>query len=289
MSNVIRMLAWCAARAPWSLLLLLAACGSSGSRSSTDRRVVTVTERASVPSGVHGMAVSDDGTLWLADTFGNAATERRVYRLEPPYDGILRSTRISGVQPSGLAWYEGSLLVCDPAEGSVTRWSGRGELEFRWDAASPWNVASLPDGSLLTISYDGRVQRLEARGSATTLFDGLEQPFDLAAARDGTLWISDRGPESASVTRRDMQGNVLESIEYPWANPQGLHVDSEGLWIADSGRGELVYYSQGEIRAVTTGLSRPIAIAGLGPNGLLVNEAAPPTQVLSVEWEFELR
>lgn len=212
--------------------------------------------------GAHGLALAHNNRLYLSNSFG-APVPRQVYYLDPPYTGAYVATGITGTTPSGLMSHGRSLFVCDVNGGTVREFDSSHNLIRRWSANTPWNLTALPNGDLLTVSNSGHVQQLlPSAKTAVTLFSGLDAPFGIAATADGTFWVSEQGAVSpGAVTRRDTAGQILESIPYAWNNPEGLLVDREGaLWIAETGRGEILRYQGGVLEVVGAGLGLPVLL-----------------------------
>jgi streptogramin lyase len=155
----------------------------------------------------------------------------------------------------------------------------------QWTASAPWNITRLPDGTLLTVANGGQVQRLENNGTATTLFSGLDAPFGIASAGDGTVWISEQGASAPGrVTRRTLTGAVVDTISYGWDNPEGLHVDDAGdLWIAETSLGQILRYDGVTLQLVGQNLGLPVVITRRGPGALLASSANLPAQLLGID------
>lgn len=238
------------------------------------------------PSAVHGMALTDTGRLYFTDSFGSIASKRSLYFIDPPYTGPFTATRISGSLPAGLMFAGNNLYLCDTAAGTVRRIDQNNRVRQQWSGvASPWNITRLPNGMLITVSFSGVVQLLNPDNTATTLFGGLDAPFGIASAGDGTIWISEQGASAPGrVTRRTLTGAIVESIEHDWDNPEGLFADAAGnLWIAETARGQILRYHDGTLTIEGEGLGLPVVITGtLGPS-MLANSANQPAQLISID------
>ncbi|HEU4412142.1 MAG TPA: hypothetical protein VFS43_43270 [Polyangiaceae bacterium] len=236
------------------------------------------------PGGVHGMAVSGTGRLFFSDSFGNVSSTRRVYALDPPYTGAFAATKITGALPAGLLFDDGLLYVCDVAASRVRAFDAKLRGVKEWHPATPWGIARLPGGALVTVSNDGVVQRLEPDGAVTTLFGGLDAPFGIAAAADGTVWVSEQGVGAGRVTRRSLDGAVLETVAYPWDNPEGLLVDHQGvLWVAETGLRQLVRYDGSAATTFASNIGLPVVITRRDADTLLINSANLPAQLMALE------
>jgi streptogramin lyase len=237
------------------------------------------------PSAIHGMALTETGRLYFTDSFGTMATKRSLYFIDPPYTGPATATLISGTIPAGLMLDGSNLYLCDVARGTVRRIDQNLRVRQQWSGVlQPWNITRLPDGTLLTVSNAGVVQRLNPDNTVTTLFGGLDAPFGIASAGDGTVWISEQGVTApGKVTRRSLTGAVLESIEYAWNNPEGLFADSAGnLWIAETGLGQILRYD-GTLTVEGEGLGLPVVITGTTGPSMLANSANGPAQLISID------
>lgn len=250
------------------------------------RPPVTIMPLGNLVGGVHGMAVTDTGRLLYADSFRNQATPAQVYYLDPPYMGPPVATGISSTLPSGMLWEDGSLFLCDTQTGQIRQFDETLTQVREWLGSSPWNIARDASGDLLTITYGGAVQRLNDDGTATTLFDGLDAPFDLAPAPDGTVWVSEQGQGGpGQVTRRTLDGTIVESIDYPWDNPEGLLLDEDGtLWIAETALGAILRYDDAGLEVVDDTLTLPIVLTPHSPGVILVNARSNGiSQVFQIE------
>lgn len=266
----------------------------TGVQSSELRTLATITPVRSFVGGVHGLAVNAGQRLYLSNSFGTPVP-RQVYYLDPPYTGAYVATGITSSTPAGLLSLGSSLYVCDVGGNTVRQFNSLHQLVRQWTASAPWNLTAMPDGSLLTVSNGGAVQRLNAIGSgATTLFAGLDAPFGIASAGDGTFWVSEQGATNpGAVTRRKTSGKIVESIPYAWNNPEGLLVDREGaLWIAETGRGEILRYFQGQLTVVGSGLGLPVVLTQrrsddrycqTSPETIFANSASSPAQLLAID------
>lgn len=237
------------------------------------RLPVTIIATGNLPAGVHGMAISNTGRLFYSDSFKNQdPTVARVYYLDAPYTGQPISTGIVALLPTGLLWEDSSLFLCDTQAGKVFQFNGSFNLVKEWTASAPWNVARDSNGDLLTVSNNGALQRLNADGTSTTLFTGMDFPFGLAPLSDGTVWISEQGVNSGRVTRRTLEGAVIDTVDYPWENPEGLLLDERGtLWIADTMIGSIVRVDGFGLEVVSEGLRQPIVLAGHSSTSILTN------------------
>lgn len=259
---------------------------TSGSTGSTGEP--TITRIAEFVAAVHGMAVDAEGRLWFSDSFTALDTTARVYRLEPPYTGKPEPTSISGPRPAGLAFVDGALHVCDVGAGTVTRYDDVLAPTQTWSMASPWNVAALPSGDLVAVTFDDRLLRLGADGTVDEAISDLAAPFDLAPTPAGALWISEQGAgpgEPGRLARWSTEGEIELETRHAWANPEGLAVDPQGnLWVAETELQQLLRVSpDGEVELMAEVDGLPIVITPLPSGDLLVSVTGPAPHLLRVE------
>jgi hypothetical protein len=269
-------------------LAVLPACAAEDTEltGSAELELAEISTIRAFPGGIHGMAVNASGRLFFSDSFGALGNPRSVYFLDPPYTGAFTRTPHTGTIPAGLLFDRGFLFIADVATGTVRKINRRDQVVKQWTGVQqPWNLTRLPSGALLTVSNNGFVQRLNANLRVTTLFGGLDAPFGIASAGDGTIWVSEQGAtEPGRVTRRSLTGAVLESIAYDWDNPEGLHVDANGdLWIAETGLGQILRYDGVELTVEGEGLGLPVVITGRDADSLLANSANLPAALLGIE------
>jgi sugar lactone lactonase YvrE len=213
-----------------------------------------------IPPGVHGMAVSPDGTLYFSDSFANYGAEPQVYTLAPPYTGAPVPTGIFGATVSGLKWEGDNLYVCVTGESRVRRYNSDHVLQQTWVVSTPWNIERIGD-ELLVVTYDGQVRAL---GATAAIVSGLEYPFDLAPASEDTFWVSEQvgAGVPGRIRQFDKRGTEIGSIEYDWSNPEGLAVDNLGwLYVADTDAGEVLRASpEGDVELLSDAFPIPVVM-----------------------------
>ena len=249
---------------------------------------VSVDSAAPFYAGVHGMAVSNDGTLYFSDSFGRIDKTRKIYTLAPPYTGAPVATAITGKTPAGLAWDDGTLLVCDVGDNVVTRYAADFSVVEQWAVRSPWNVARVADTQAWrVVTNDGRVVELGA-DTNKELFGGLLAPFDLVAVGDA-IWVSEQGAargDPGRVTRRRLDGSIVDDIAYSWANPEGMAMGPDGkLWVVETERGEIIRIDgDGQAEVIRGDLTLPIALTSHPAGDLFFNTGGPSPQLMRVRF-----
>ena len=210
--------------------------------------------RALLPGGLNwplDLTVGTDGAVYVADgTY--------FYRIGD--DGALQTVAmlfspgypgfLRGVISSG----PGEFIVTTAADTVARYRPGRPEEESGELLATgidqPYGVTAAPDGSLLVVEQ-GAGRLLSVRdGSTTVVASGLDTPVGVQLGPDGTPLVSVAG----AVVR--VTGNGVTPLVEGLHTPHGLLVVDNRLYIVDSGRKELIEYTfDGAARTtIATGL-----------------------------------
>ena len=183
----------------------LAGSGTAGSKTGSDR-----TSDFDMPTG---LAVGDDGTLYVADT------ESGVIRTVSSDTGAVSSYYAGLDAPTGLSWHDGALYVaetgksriCRIENGTLTVIAGKGEpsdipgqynggyVDGPLDKAlfdHPQGVAVGPDGAIYVSDSNNLAVRVIREGRVDTLArggDGLQLPIlpRTPLYLNGTLYVAD--------------------------------------------------------------------------------------------------
>ena len=129
----------------------------------------------------------------------------------------------------------GYLLFSDTAVGRIMKWE-RGKVSvFRENSNGPTGLTFDHQGRLLACERN-RVTRTEKDGRITVLAEGLEAPWDLVYAIDGSIYFSDAGPaaEEAAVYQLRRTG-ALRVASRDCERPAGLALapNQQKLYVAD--------------------------------------------------------
>ena len=218
--------------------------------------------RLHTPSGI---ALADDGALYIADTGNHAVRVLRAGQLTT-LAGNARPGQGDG--PGNQARFDGPMDVAVAADGRVY-------------VADTWN------DRIAVIEADGQVRTL-AGGNGPGLADGLgpaaqfDTPTGLALDAAGVLWVADLGNDAIRTVQAD--GSVSTVLggaggRVLW-QPQALEITADGvLYIAERLTGRILQRSvQGHLTTVfgsdpASRLSRPAALALTPEGGLLVSDA----------------
>lgn len=174
-----------------------------------------------------GLAVGDDGALYVSDT-GNGA----IRRIDTGGEVTTVVTGLSG--PTGLCWQSGALYVvetdrsrvCRVADGKIQPFAGVSE-------------ATDDDGEYQGGYRDGPVAKAS-----------FDHPQGIAAGADGALYVADTGN---SAVRRIASGRVTtlmsasadaSSLE----SPRGLLAEQDTLYAADHFAGGVSTFSIAPVR-----------------------------------------
>jgi sugar lactone lactonase YvrE len=196
-----------------------------------------------------GVAVDDDGMVWVADFFTVRAFESRrdpviswYDRFDPPFAGPANANTVSvdGDTLITTGWFSNSVQVLDAASGEV--------LEDIRTLAVPVNAIGFNDA--LAVAQVGAGNVIDARTGAV-LVDGLAYPLGLAT--DGAvLYVSDRG--SGHVWAVTDEGP--EELATGLSSPEGLALDGDRLLVVEEGRDRVIGIdlTTGAVTSVIEGL-----------------------------------
>ena len=179
-------------------------------------------EKASFDSPT-GLAVDNEGTVYIADTGNNVIRcmdeDGNVTTYAGGEEGCalgsLQTVRFS--QPTGLCWADGVLYVADTGNHRIVALDG--------------NQAVLAAGAELTgdAAYEGDF----LNGTADTA--RFSSPQGIAVGQDGTVYIADTGNGAVRVLKDGYVTTLLEREDngtYP-VFPRGLLVNGDTLYVGD--------------------------------------------------------
>lgn len=183
-----------------------ALCGT-GKAGMSDRAAASATFRAPT-----GLAVGDDGSLYIADTGNNAI--RKLSRT-----GAV-STWAKGLSaPTGLCWHDGALYVAETGRSRIVRVvGGRAEVvagasESAGDAGEYYGGFS--DGPAVSAQFD--------------------HPQGIAVGADGAVYVADTVNAAVRMIRGGRVYTLAQSadgLSAP-AMPRGLLLRGNALYVAD--------------------------------------------------------
>ncbi len=168
-----------------------------------------------------GLAVDDDGYLFIADT-GNGA----IRRLDK--EGNLTTVYTGLTEPTGLCWHDGALYVAETGRSRILR------LEGSKTQVLAGSGGEMDENGVYGCGYaDGP--------AASALF---EHPQGVAVANDGTVYIADTGN---GAVRRLMNGRVSTMAvtaedDLYLSSPQGILVNGGSILVSDSLTGAIMEF-----------------------------------------------
>jgi streptogramin lyase len=184
-----------------------------------------VAERLFAPPAPDLVAIvrSQGGTIYLQHgdlsagiSTLNPATGEVLRILDLPDRGV--SPIANGPADTAFVGVSGEIWQVRP-DGTHTVWGQQGESSPRYYAA---------DGRLIGVSHDAkRVVSMNADGSASEIAAGFAGVFDVVAAADGTIFVSDW--EAGSITRVDADGSqhvLVAGVLY--RDPMDMEIDPAG-------------------------------------------------------------
>jgi DNA-binding beta-propeller fold protein YncE len=214
---------------------------------------------ANTPRMPSGVAVDDQGTIYVVDTGGSrieklspaGQVELTIGRLGPDEAGLRR--------PRGIALdRSGALYVADTANHRIQRFSALGDPLGAWGTIGsgpgefilPTSLAFDSSGDLYVADTGNhRVQKLGPDGRFLGEWSGVHFPHGIAIDALDNVYVSDE----AGVRKFSASGELLAdwTAAGQFGDPYGLTVDVNGtLYVADTDTGRILAISPtGELQA----------------------------------------
>jgi hypothetical protein len=202
--------------------------------------------------------------------------------------------------PRGLAASAGTVYVADTSNNRVEYFNTAGTFQgfLSGSPASPTDVAIAPDTSIVGAGPT-RVVRWVA-GLPLVSFTPPGTSYGVAVDSGGNIYVSDS--QNGVIRRYNALGNLQPgTIGSPGTGPgqllqpQGLAVDSTGLYVADPGNGKIVKYGSAGVQEWTmpvytvvangtaiTGRIEPHDVAVDGSGRVIVPDAGPHSNLVAV-------
>jgi len=199
--------------------------------------------------GPHGMAVSEDRLLAVAD--GAGACVHIVDLLDRSHTQVSGWSKVERFHtPVGVAWVRNRLYVTDAGRGEVIVLDSSGAFVTRWGKSyfqRPVGIAATPSPERLLI-VDGGAHRLYLTTTEGMLIRGIGQrgsgpgEFNFpshVAVRGEVLAVADSGNFRVQIL--DLRGQCLSTIGQKgdgagdFALPKGIAMDGRGnLYVVDA-------------------------------------------------------
>lgn len=227
-----------------------------------------------------GLALADDGTLYVADAGANnrirrIAADGQVLTLAGGEEGFLdgQGTAARFHSPSGIALdLAGNLYVADTGNHAIRKLT--------------------PDGRVTTVAGNGQPGHRDGTG-AQAMFDG---PIGVAVDAAGRVYVADSYNDRIRVVQPDGHVSTLAGDGMPglqdgpgaqarFDTPTDVAVDARGrVWVADAGNAALrEIQPDGRVATLSSDApSTPMALAR-SHDGLLYVTGLWPSQVYQVD------
>jgi sugar lactone lactonase YvrE len=190
-------------------------------------------------NGPFGLALADDGVLYVADGPMTIALEGGARRTA----GMLFTPGFPGYSRGLVAVGGGEFLVATSG-GTVARWW---PAEMRSEVIADglelaYGVALAPDGTVYAADFGaGRIVAIRS-GTVETAASGLDRPIDVAVAPDGTCLVAEAG---GGRVVRIVRGGV-ETVVDGLTRPHGLTVHGDRLYVVDAGAKTVIEHHLGD-------------------------------------------
>jgi DNA-binding beta-propeller fold protein YncE len=244
-------------------------------------KATQIAELADGLSQPHAGAFSPDGTLiYLTDMRNSRVRVLEAMTLTPV--GTFGERELSYPHDAEFDG-AGRLLVADTGNDRVAIYEvagARAKLvgELR-GLDGPEGVAVAPDGRVivtntrggtLSVFRDGRLQSTIGRHGSR---DGeFSRPHDVAAARDGSVYVVDSGNDRVQVFDAAMKHRVSFGAALTLRGPKYLCFDGDHLWLADEDNHRILRLDRRH---------QPHGVLGTGKRGRGANEFYKPEAVLA--------
>ena len=240
-------------RALVALVLSLVLWPSSAAAQSSAWQVFLGGDDANTPRMPSGVAVDDQGDVYVVDTSGS-----RIEKLSPSGRllttfGQLGPDAASLRRPRGIALdSQGDLYIADTANHRIQRFSPRGE------PLGPWGTIGFGAGEFIlpsSVAFDSmgnlyvadtgnhRVQKLGADGQMLTQWAGVHFPHGITVDDQDNVYVSDE----AGVRKFTPDGDLLASWTSPgqFGDAYGLAWDDAAgsIYVADTDNGRVMALS----------------------------------------------
>jgi len=210
---------------------------------------------------------SDDGSLWVANFFGNSVSQLVAEGCATENDpcGQAIGTYPVADLPVSLALAGEHLWVASTLSGELSQLNRQsGEIMATFPVPSLPNQLIVAGGALwVANSFDNSLTRIEPDGSVGQTVSVGTLPRTLVVLGN-TLWVANEG--DLSLSQLDpVTAMVLQTVTLA-GEPQGMAVVDGQLWVALADRNEVVQIdpATGEVMAQVAVGTRPVALLFAG-------------------------
>jgi len=209
--------------------------------------------------GQHGIAMDEDGVLYLADF------QFTVWKV---FQG--RQSRFVAIwgTPSGLALDPERRLFVSATNGAgIWRVMANGTKELFSAVPNPWELGFDSMGNLYAATHGGDIYVIDPDGVASVFASGFTTPFGVAVDSSDTVYITEHTLGNIYAIG---PGGEAELFASGLTNPEGLAIDAnDNLFVADTADGILLRIDPSGVQTiVASGMSYPVSMA-FGPDGRL--------------------
>lgn len=252
----------------------------------SDEWVVETVAR-DIDAGTGGLAVDDEGVIYMGDFGYTTNTGNGIYRITPDGEVVVfaDTDEMSQLTTTKLG-PDGSLYQSSYGSNTVFRVDGAGNSTVLTDdILGPTGIVALEDGTLVVASWSqGIIHRIHPDGTVedwVAPHPGFNGVNSLTMGPDGTIYLVNI--RDGALFAIDPEGAVSELHFFPRANSHvayhdgSLFITSRGDYVIfrydlTTGEAEIVAGNgepgDADGRGVDSSFGRPNAIA-VGPNGAL--------------------
>ncbi len=209
----------------------------------TDISADDLKSHLAAPGGVSVVRGEGADRIYIADIFTlreiNSTTGaiKNILPLSQPdfYPTTVAATEIDGRKILLVAsWISGRLQFIDADSGQVVR--------DETNLAQPYDIVALADGTVVVAEAGtGRVMTLNVDGQRHVLADGFQQPFGLALAQNGTLYVTDR--KAGTLIALNLQTLARRIIADGLNAPEGVAILADGnIAVVETGARSIITF-----------------------------------------------
>lgn len=202
-------------------------------------------------NGTHDVDFGPDGRVYVADTHNHRIA---IYELEGDSGRLVAELSGGFRKPEGvLVAADGTVYVTGAGSHNLLAFVNGEAIKELDGLSSPHDIAFAPNGDLwLADAANDRVVRVNEDLKILGILGGAPYEFRgpryLDVAPDGTLIVADKYSHSVKVISEAGELVAKLGAETPglgpdgFRTPEGVELDGDRLWIADSGNDRIVKF-----------------------------------------------